>query len=305
MMLQVVAIYLLVVAYAAMGDGGSSADFAACAAFTDPNSCFLSQSPRCWWFQDGPYANSCAPLPPTPRPSFANTPMPTSTSKPCDLSESACPNNPVCIWIPGNGCKLRFDADTPAPTGTPKDCLGLSQNACSSARQCVFISDGIGCRPRPPPRPCASSDEDQYRACGIAIRGGVGLALNLTRDAMAAVPDGQRLAIAQKFWCENAPGFIRNVTAHCVRRCTDSDDNFYGVADSIAWCNNFFNSTKLPDFFAKFNCPVSKTCDEIVADGLAANSEVQAVWTGSAVASGVKTTALAGVLLAAVMVLMH
>jgi len=103
---------------------------------------------------------------------------------------------------------------------------------------------------------------------------------NASKKAIEEAPEGQKLATAKNFWCNVAPQLVFNATARCVKKCVGDDDDFFGLGDNRIWYNNFSNNTGLGNFLNKFDCP-QKSCDEIIAAGLAANAELQGVINGS------------------------
>jgi len=133
----------------------------------------------------------------------------------------------------------------------------------------VFIP-AVGCRPRPPVVVCPETDRSLSRTCSINIREGFDRLFNASKKAIEEAPEGQKFATAKNFWCTVAPQLVFNATARCVKKCVGDDDNFFGLSDNRAWCNDFSNHTDLGTFLNKFDCP-QKSCDEVIAAGLEAN----------------------------------
>lgn len=103
-------------------------------------------------------------------------------------------------------------------------------------------------------------------------------ALNETRRVLDDnhEDDENRTRVGREFFCDKARNFIVNATSRCVKSCLDEDNNFIGLEDNKVWCSKFYNNTALPDLFIKFNCTARPSCDEIIAQGIASNSDLQA-----------------------------
>jgi hypothetical protein len=243
------------------------------------NDCFLNENPKCYWNTE----HGCILPPVTATPTIA-TRRPTATARPCDLGESACKaQTDICTWTPGVGCSLSNFA-TRRPTMPVRTCFTLAETDCRQSLDCIWFGP-LGCKPRPPRVVCPATDLDIVRTCHIGSREVLRRVMNETRKQLEGANDNTRKNIDHDFWCQKVPGIIVNATRDCVKKCIEMDQDGvpaepFGLGLNRDWCQHV-NTTALDEYLVRHNCTRFRSCDEVLAEGISENSDLQSLLTDS------------------------